>query len=253
MAPPPAKKQKRLIVRNSEDDEADGESRRATASRSQRSIGTTGSVQKSYGRSSATLLATRARAKTKPFARIKNSPSSGKPTPDSSPNKPNRKNLEAGTLYTFFNTTTAQRADGTASAANASSQQVEDDDLIEDDLLDEGLIRRSSAQKELQSTVLSQSWARNISAAASFSNGDRPDPLQKFLPADKTMLPQASHGAPTRLEKTKPWAETFGPTSLKELAVHKKKVADVRSWLNNVMDGKDRKVNQTPNVCLQPR
>jgi cell cycle checkpoint protein len=39
----------------------------------------------------------------------------------------------------------------------------------------------------------------------------------------------------------RPWNEKFGPTSLDELAVHKKKVADVRTWLADVYSGKERK------------
>ncbi|RKF82586.1 Cell cycle checkpoint protein RAD17 [Golovinomyces cichoracearum] len=33
----------------------------------------------------------------------------------------------------------------------------------------------------------------------------------------------------------RPWAERFGPSSLDELAVHKRKVADVRKWLEDAM------------------
>ncbi|KAL5430962.1 hypothetical protein PMIN07_006524 [Paraphaeosphaeria minitans] len=39
----------------------------------------------------------------------------------------------------------------------------------------------------------------------------------------------------------RPWNEKYGPTSLDELAVHKKKVADVRTWLTDVFSGKERK------------
>jgi cell cycle checkpoint protein len=39
----------------------------------------------------------------------------------------------------------------------------------------------------------------------------------------------------------RPWNEKYGPTSLDELAVHKKKVADVRSWLEEVFSGRGRK------------
>ncbi|KAK7191881.1 hypothetical protein DPSP01_011361 [Paraphaeosphaeria sporulosa] len=39
----------------------------------------------------------------------------------------------------------------------------------------------------------------------------------------------------------RPWNEKYGPTSLDELAVHKKKVADVRTWLIDVFSGKERK------------
>ncbi|KAH7030984.1 Rad17 cell cycle checkpoint protein-domain-containing protein [Microdochium trichocladiopsis] len=38
----------------------------------------------------------------------------------------------------------------------------------------------------------------------------------------------------------RPWSERFGPVSLEELAVHKKKVADVRAWLEGVIAGRLR-------------
>ncbi|KAL8370128.1 hypothetical protein RB595_000485 [Gaeumannomyces hyphopodioides] len=41
-------------------------------------------------------------------------------------------------------------------------------------------------------------------------------------------------------EDLRPWSERFGPANLDELAVHKKKVADVRRWLDDVMDGRMR-------------
>ncbi|KAL3427531.1 Rad17 cell cycle checkpoint protein [Phlyctema vagabunda] len=41
-------------------------------------------------------------------------------------------------------------------------------------------------------------------------------------------------------EDLRPWAEKFAPTNLDELAVHKKKVADVRVWLEAVMGGRMR-------------
>ncbi|KAH9908734.1 cell cycle checkpoint protein RAD17 [Xylariomycetidae sp. FL2044] len=38
----------------------------------------------------------------------------------------------------------------------------------------------------------------------------------------------------------RPWSERFGPQNLGELAVHKKKVADVRKWLEDVLAGRMR-------------
>lgn len=38
----------------------------------------------------------------------------------------------------------------------------------------------------------------------------------------------------------RPWSERFGPVNLEELAVHKKKVADVRAWLEGVISGRLR-------------
>ncbi|RAL06880.1 putative cell cycle checkpoint protein Rad17 [Aspergillus homomorphus CBS 101889] len=39
-----------------------------------------------------------------------------------------------------------------------------------------------------------------------------------------------------------PWAQRFGPTNLSELAVHKRKVSDVRDWLNNALDGTGKRL-----------
>ncbi|KAF2831532.1 hypothetical protein CC86DRAFT_366882 [Ophiobolus disseminans] len=39
----------------------------------------------------------------------------------------------------------------------------------------------------------------------------------------------------------RPWTEKYGPVSLEELAVHKKKVADVRAWLTDVLEQHGRK------------
>ncbi|EFQ92333.1 hypothetical protein PTT_10581 [Pyrenophora teres f. teres 0-1] len=44
-----------------------------------------------------------------------------------------------------------------------------------------------------------------------------------------------------QLVDRRPWTEKYGPASLDELAVHKKKVADVRTWLSHVFSGKARK------------
>ncbi|TLD22918.1 hypothetical protein PspLS_07405 [Pyricularia sp. CBS 133598] len=41
-------------------------------------------------------------------------------------------------------------------------------------------------------------------------------------------------------DELRPWSERFGPANLEELAVHKRKVADVRRWLEDVMDGRMR-------------
>ncbi|MCJ1246263.1 Cell cycle checkpoint protein rad17 [Trapelia coarctata] len=239
MAPPPAKKQKRLTVLSLDEDEHGEESRHANGSRPRRRVLTTG---KSEGKSTATSLPTRAPAKPNSFAPRKNSLSSGKPTPNSSSYKPNRKGLEAGTIRTFFNAVTQTQQVSGAAMSTYLSQQVEEEDLIEDDSLDEELWRRfSSTQQELQSNGLSQSRTPHISAEVSTRNWKQPSALQKFPPADRTKLSHALHETSAGLEETKPWAEKFGPTSLEELAVHKKKVADVRSWLTNVMDGQDRK------------
>ncbi|RYP90109.1 hypothetical protein DL770_003801 [Monosporascus sp. CRB-9-2] len=41
-------------------------------------------------------------------------------------------------------------------------------------------------------------------------------------------------------DEQRPWSERFGPSNLGELAVHSRKVADVRRWLEDVMAGRMR-------------
>ncbi|KAL1604065.1 RFC checkpoint protein Rad17 [Paraconiothyrium brasiliense] len=63
--------------------------------------------------------------------------------------------------------------------------------------------------------------------------------LRKFS-GDRT-TPTPSPAPVVESVDRRPWNEKYGPTSLDELAVHKKKVADVRTWLTNVFSGKERK------------
>lgn len=53
------------------------------------------------------------------------------------------------------------------------------------------------------------------------------DPRQRYIEAGVDSLP---------------WAQRYPPTDLEELGVHKRKVADVRAWIDNVLKGYERKV-----------
>jgi cell cycle checkpoint protein len=68
---------------------------------------------------------------------------------------------------------------------------------------------------------------------------------QKFLRtatgARSTPPPPPSQPAREDVIDRRPWTEKYGPLSLEELAVHKKKVADVRTWLEDVFSGRGRK------------
>ncbi|KAG6005417.1 hypothetical protein E4U21_000197 [Claviceps maximensis] len=58
----------------------------------------------------------------------------------------------------------------------------------------------------------------------------------KFLKPPKPTI--THHGVVD--DELRPWSDRFGPRTLDELAVHKKKIADVRTWLDNVMTGRKR-------------
>ncbi|CBX95493.1 hypothetical protein LEMA_P026450.1 [Plenodomus lingam JN3] len=66
---------------------------------------------------------------------------------------------------------------------------------------------------------------------------------QKFLRTGSGARSTPPPSLPIRPESEdqRPWTEKYGPVSLEELAVHKRKVADVRSWLTDVFNGKSRK------------
>jgi cell cycle checkpoint protein len=72
---------------------------------------------------------------------------------------------------------------------------------------------------------------------------EAPKGSQRFLRTTNGArnTPPLTHTAHHDNTDARPWNEKYGPVSLDELAVHKKKVADVRAWLSDVFDGKQRK------------
>jgi cell cycle checkpoint protein len=85
---------------------------------------------------------------------------------------------------------------------------------------------------------------RPIAATAPTDQGSAVSNRQKFLrtaSGARSTTPSSSQPARQDTEDRRPWTEKYGPVSLEELAVHKRKVADVRTWLSDVFDGKSRK------------
>ncbi|KAI0151767.1 Rad17 cell cycle checkpoint protein-domain-containing protein [Xylariaceae sp. FL1272] len=119
-------------------------------------------------------------------------------------------------------------------AATKPATQI--DDITSDPISDEddvGVHRAATAShvglaaRKRFSTQSGPSSATTISATS-----------QKFLrPSGTTNL--ADH-TPIDDDDQRPWSERFGPKNLSELAVHKKKVSDVRMWLDNVLMGRVR-------------
>jgi cell cycle checkpoint protein len=159
----------------------------------------------------------------------------------SSPEKPKRKGKaeekgKSGDLFTFF-TKQAQRqqvegnANGTTSRLTHTFQnsKPEEHDLISDD---DDVVET----KGQHSSLVGLAARKRARGAEAFRGGDG-DVLsgsQKFL-----VKPKPRAETKTK-EDTRPWAELFAPIHLEELAVHKKKVADVRTWLEDVMNGQMR-------------
>ncbi|KAI0109508.1 Rad17 cell cycle checkpoint protein-domain-containing protein [Nemania sp. FL0031] len=65
-------------------------------------------------------------------------------------------------------------------------------------------------------------------------------PSATTISSQKFLRPPLPPRDPSIDNEQRPWSERFGPTNLEELAVHKKKVTDVRRWLEDVMAGRMR-------------
>ncbi|CAG8977075.1 hypothetical protein HYALB_00005783 [Hymenoscyphus albidus] len=142
---------------------------------------------------------------------------------------------KSGDLYTFF-TKQAQRQQAQAigngaptarprvpsseSKENDSDAISDDDDVTESKTISSSLVSIAARKRGLESH-------KKVEA-------DAPSMSQRFLRKPKS--------APVIKveEDLRPWAERFAPANLDELAVHKKKVGDVRGWLEDVMGGRMR-------------
>ncbi|CZR53879.1 related to cell cycle checkpoint protein RAD17 [Phialocephala subalpina] len=145
---------------------------------------------------------------------------------------------KSGDIFSFF-TKQAQRqkAEGSTngngaksklSVPTSSARKTENVDMISDD--DD--LGPSSTQGGSLVGMAARKRARAIDTFA-VGDGDFPSASQRFMKPSKP--------AETRpLEDTRPWADRFAPVNLDELAVHKKKVSDVRTWLENVLSGRMR-------------
>lgn len=155
-----------------------------------------------------------------------------------SPEKPKRKGKieeksKSGDIFTFF-TKQAQRQQ--AENSNGASRpkldlrgsQAEDIEMISDDEVVDA--------KALSASVVGSTARKRakVGEVLKDNDGGVPSASQRFMTKPKPPA-EVKHE-----DDLRPWAERFAPVNLDELAVHKKKVSDVRAWLEDVMNGKMR-------------
>ncbi len=253
MAPPPAKRQKRLVVLSSDDD---GGGLKGDKSTVPGALNNVELVTVNENGPIGQKLPNRPRRKFAAPSKARHTTTSSDTTPASSPNKP-KKNVKlrqqdhmSKSLYTFFTAKAQTQRDRPRSESR--TPEVEEEDFIEDDSLDEELRQLDTCRLESHQ-VLDRRKQRRLSPgrkghqheAEAVSNASQqflrvPKPVQNNLRGDARQAKIDEDG--------KPWAEKYAPTSLEELAVHKKKVADVRTWLEHVFERRSRKV-----CCLAGR
>lgn len=121
----------------------------------------------------------------------------------------------------------AQRATKNGSSTDKRVSPV--DDLISDPISEEDEI---SDLKTSSSSLVGQHARKRL------WNGAQTTPLDSNSSSQRFLKPPRPAGAED--DDLRPWSERFGPRTLDELAVHKKKVADVKKWLDDVINGRLR-------------
>jgi cell cycle checkpoint protein len=236
---PRASRRKAVTISSDEDDDAQGSEASEEAPKSQkRSSGKLKSVKKKKDDD------VDAKAKTKSPQKSPNKVTSKAKTSSKDAPKPASK-----PIYSFFNNATQKQqiakpapAPAPAPAPVKPAVALDDVELIQDDTEDE------HADEKPTSTVLAKDSAtalamrkRKLQATQSFRD-DSQIPLtgsQKFRKAASgDRVP--SFGVINNDKR--PWTDQFAPVDLTELAVHKRKVADVRAWLEMAYAGRRQKV-----------
>jgi len=161
-----------------------------------------------------------------------------KKAPANSPAKP-KPTYKPITSF-FSNVPRSESAQPTPSPEKYAASAEHVDDIVDSDIDDDDDVRPTKPPNPLPVRK------RPIAATAPTGHGSSAAGRQKFLrtaTGARSTPPPLSSSQPAHQDVVdrRPWTEKYGPASLEELAVHKKKVADVRTWLSDVFSGKARK------------
>ncbi|KAL8632133.1 hypothetical protein Q9189_002157 [Teloschistes chrysophthalmus] len=241
MGPPPAKRQRRLVVLSSEDEEEEQEEAVPRKRGEGRLNNTNGRDEEDLKKRA---LPTRLHSKHESSTRRTKAPptKSSAPSPKKPPSKTRtvRKAPKASYLDTYFSA--ADRAHGTQTSSSQTEKPgriIEEEDFIEDDSFNEELRKLSDHRKTIK-------IPDGRHGAPPQSQTEKND--SKRLPGGSQVFRKLANGAvkadknqktpiPLSMD-TRPWADRYGPTSVEELAVHKRKVADVKEWIVGVLEGR---------------
>lgn len=143
-------------------------------------------------------------------------------------------------IYSFFNAATQrqQSSQPTPSPVKLSTPQDEAETIDSEDDND----NHSTLSLSKDSSVALAMRKRKQPQRPLSNNDDTsllPPPTQKFR---KTSDGGRTPSITVANEDKRPWVLQFGPSNLDELAVHKRKVADVRHWLDAAYAGKRQRV-----------
>ncbi|KAL8712417.1 MAG: hypothetical protein Q9220_003265 [cf. Caloplaca sp. 1 TL-2023] len=238
MGPPPSKRQKKLVVLSSEDEDLTSPRRKPAPK----------ATAKRQSSNDLRVLPNRSRSKAQPPTTLIQSPSSEPvplPPPKRSISKQPTIRKDSGTssLRNYFGELNQSGlAKDSARETPKDSVAHHDEDFIEDDSFDEGLRSLSDPRQKLHQDGGNQSVSSE-GPAGKGKTSKLPLGSQIFRGMKNNAAQPDNKQATLLVEEhdTRPWAERYGPNSIEELAVHKKKVADVREWLHNALQGNSGK------------
>ncbi|KAL9623178.1 MAG: hypothetical protein Q9160_002493 [Pyrenula sp. 1 TL-2023] len=233
MAPPSAKRQRRLVLSSDDEGQADDDcylSRPTSPPRQQ-----TAKQQSQLPSRSKTRSTT-----SKSIGRTKTVLNS---SPDTSPTKRKRDqkaaqaNVQSNSLHTFFRPATEdERWNRREKVVDANEQAHENrEDQIEDGSSDEGT-SIATGPRSNQRLPLDRRKTGGDTSSLSEPTGKiqaPPNGSQRFA-KDSNLAPRPTVASNTH----RTWAERFPPETLDELALHKKKESDVQRCLLDMLDGR---------------
>ena len=258
MASPPAKRQRRSrAVFSDDEDEELGTLRQPLTADPANSFGTSNPIQSTFTQKSTQAVASKSKSKPSTNA-SKTTPRKAAPKPRATPSpnkakKPSKskpKEEDSKSLHSFFGRASEeQRWNRKVDTPVEEVENGENGDAIEDDdSLDEAFLGLTEDHNDTKLVLdRRKEGTYSIKNELHATQPSFPVPTQKFvkppIPSIKQVFGQPKPDQEANEELHRPWADKYGPINLDELAVHKKKVADVQKWLGDVLYGRN------PSVC----
>lgn len=245
------KRRKTTVIVSSDEEDASPFTKAAASPKARRKTRSTGITTSSQSKNTGISRVSQSQAGTPQSSKSSKtrkdtlaSPASQASQASPSPSKAKPKER---TLFSFFNAQTQRQQSTPFQSTNGNSQPKKQetlklgDDEVEaiedDDSMDEALAALDTTNFGSQNPVPLRN-KRSIADVDPEDASSLPKATQLFKKPALGPRTQTLAAAPA---DQRPWTERFGPIHLDELAVHKKKIQDVKSWLQNVTAGQERK------------
>ncbi|KAF3386598.1 Engulfment and cell motility protein 1 [Penicillium rolfsii] len=216
--------------------------------------------------STAVALSSRPKSKNPRTTRATQTKPTRAPSSSVSPKKPSSspQTTKSKSLHTFFPPATdaqrwsaqkfeAKRPLATTPETTLDADVIEDDYDSYDEIFTQHLAVGGKTDTQIDSPVAhGASKTRRPAPKKTAGTKSKSHISKRFV-----MPPEPKNGdsrqspAPASVEVDgRPWAQRYGPSNLDEIAVHKRKVSDVRRWLEDAFAGRRKEVSVLVQDCL---